>query len=75
MAHGQPTPAPSPRARPLCAGAVRPNVPVGPAGPGHGFGGGARAHGAEAGAQGVADKWVLQAMNAVERHRFVDRRW
>jgi protein-L-isoaspartate(D-aspartate) O-methyltransferase len=23
-------------------------------------------------AQGVADKWVLQAMNAVERHRFVD---
>jgi protein-L-isoaspartate(D-aspartate) O-methyltransferase len=23
-------------------------------------------------AQGVADKWVLQAMGAVERHRFVD---
>ncbi len=74
FSHGQPT-----TVRPAGAGSkvapragVAARTPVGPQGLGMDSVAVRASMVQKLAAQGVADKWVLQAMNAVERHRFVD---
>ena len=74
FSHGQPTPARKPAVADKAAvrtGAAA-RAPVGPQGLGMDSVAVRASMVQKLAAQGVADKWVLQAMNAVERHRFVD---
>ena len=74
FSHGQPTAArpagAGSKAAPRAGAAAR--APVGPQGLGMDSVAVRASMVQKLAAQGVADKWVLQAMNAVERHRFVD---
>jgi protein-L-isoaspartate(D-aspartate) O-methyltransferase len=74
FSHGQPTPVRKPAVADKAAvrtGAAA-RAPVGPQGLGMDSVAVRASMVQKLAAQGVADKWVLQAMNGVERHRFVD---